>query len=333
MTVYTVPNQASTTTLENSNPLLAAHYKELIEKRSLPLDWVLANCRSISIQKATELLGYPAKSPGILLQGDGWQLQFKPDRPWLSGHDTSAGKKRAPKYRTPQEYAGDYDAILPSHPTNKAFWRDMEALKERAYKVNGHPCLIVTEGLFKGIAGTSHGLPTIALLGVEMGLTSSKNDPQGKRYLIPSLERLIKSGFGAIIAFDADCITNKNVLEAERKLAHQLKKFGVPVYSITGKWSVDEGKGLDDFIQQTGIENFKKVLAEITEQYQAPAEELPKSKKPPTPKQLAAELAEQYKQQWIYHNEQKVWRIFNGKIWEETEHNHLYEAPTRSCGR
>ena len=320
MTTNTLSNSDQTAILENSNPLLANHYKELIEKRSLPLDWVLANCRSISIHKATELLGYPAKSPGILLQGDGWQVQFKPDRPWLSGHDTSAGKKRAPKYRTPQEYAGDYDAILPSHPSDKAFWQDMEALKERAYKVQGHPCLLVTEGLFKAISGTSNGLPTIALLGVEMGLTSSKNDPQGKRYLVPSLEKFAKAGFGFITAFDADCVANKNVVEAERKLIHQLRKFDVPLYSITGKWAVDDGKGMDDYIKQKGIETFRQVLADITEQYKAPSEdEVKKAKKPPTPEQFAARLAEEYQPQWAFHNEQKTWRVFNGKIWEERE--------------
>lgn len=316
----TVSNSDQTATLENSNPLLANHYKELVEKRSLPLDWVLANCRSISIQKATELLGYSAKSPGILLQGDGWQVQFKPDRPWLSGHDTSAGKKRAPKYRTPQEYAGDYDAILPSHPSEKALWQDMEALKERAYKVNGHPCLLITEGMFKAISGTSHGLPTIALLGVEMGLTSSKQDPQGKRYLVPSLEKFAKAGFGFITAFDADCVANKNVVEAERKLIHQLRKFSVPVYSITGKWAVDDGKGMDDYIKQKGIETFRQVLADISEQYKAPSEdEVKKAKKPPTPEQFAARLAEEYQPHWAFHNEQKTWRVFNGKIWEERE--------------
>lgn len=314
----TLSNQDQATTLERLNPLFSQHYKELIEKRSLLLDWVLANCRSVTLQEASDVLGYPSKSAGILLQGDGWQIQFKPDQPWLSARDTSAGKKRAPKYRSPQEYQGDYDAILPSHPQEKLYWRDIDALKERAYKVNGHPCILITEGMIKAIAGCSYGLPTIALLGVEMGLTSSKNDVQGKRYLVASLERLAKEGFGFIVAFDADCIKNKNVLEAERKLIYQLKKFGVPVYSITGKWSVDDGKGMDDFIKQKGIENFQRVLSEIVEEYKVSSEEeIQKSKEPPTPKQIAEILAEQYRPRWAFHDEQETWRIFNGKVWEK----------------
>jgi putative DNA primase/helicase len=64
--------------------------------------------------------------------------------------------------------------------------------------------LLITEGGFKAIATCSHALPTIALLGVEMGLTPSKNDPQGKRYLVATLEKLARDGFGFILAFDCD---------------------------------------------------------------------------------------------------------------------------------
>jgi putative DNA primase/helicase len=320
MTSITLSNSVPTVTIESLNSLCTAHYKELIEKRSLPLDWVAANSKSVTIQEASEVLGYPAKSPGILLQGGGWQIQFKPDKPWISDKDKALGNKKAPKYRTPQEYEGDYDAIAPTHPSDKTFWHDLEALKKHCWKVNGHHCVIITEGVFKAIVGCSHGLPTIALLGVEMGLTSSKQDPQGKRYLIPTLEKLAKAGFGFIIAFDADCVANKNVIEAEIKLAHQLKKFKVPVYSVTGKWSVEDGKGMDDYIKQKGIETFKQVLAEISQPYQAPPDdEKPKKKKPPTPEQLAARLVQEYQPKWAFHNEQKVWRVYNGKIWEEIE--------------
>jgi putative DNA primase/helicase len=55
----------------------------------------------------------------------------------------------------------------------------LKTLKSKAYKIEGHPCLVLTEGFFKAIAGCSNGIPTIALLGVEMGLTSKDADPQG----------------------------------------------------------------------------------------------------------------------------------------------------------
>jgi putative DNA primase/helicase len=68
------------------------HYTELTKKRGLAPDWVSANCYSADIKQATEALGYTAKSTGILLQGMGWQMQFKPDKPWKGETD-----KKAPK--------------------------------------------------------------------------------------------------------------------------------------------------------------------------------------------------------------------------------------------
>lgn len=305
------------TILSHTNPqttsqnLTTNHYRYLIEKRQLPVDWVLANCRSSSADEASQFLGYTAYSNCLTLQGDGWQIQVRPDKPWKSDNE-----KKAPKYRSP---LGDYDAILPSHPTDKQYWRDLEALKERCWHIDGRPYLLITEGLFKAIVACSFGLPTIALLGVEMGLTAAKTDPQGKRYLVQSLERFAKAGFGFIIGFDADSATNPNVLKAEQKLALQLSKFEVPVLSITGKWDMNDGKGLDDFIQRKGIETFKRVLAEIEEKNWADPIDPDKPKRPPSPRQLAKLIADEYRDFWAWHNEQNVWRIFTGRVWEAVE--------------
>ncbi|HAG84650.1 MAG TPA: hypothetical protein DCL61_26730, partial [Cyanobacteria bacterium UBA12227] len=88
-------NNQTTTRLETR------HVKE-IQRRGLPLDWTSANCRSVSAEDASFRLGYKAKSGGILLEGTGIQIQFKPDKPWRDDKT-----KKAPKYRTP---LGDYDA-------------------------------------------------------------------------------------------------------------------------------------------------------------------------------------------------------------------------------
>src|SRR4028118_940252 len=218
------------------------HYTELVRRRGLAPDWIAANCYSVSLEQATDALGYRSQSAGIMLQGNSWQVQFKPDKPWKSEAD-----KKAPKYRSP---LGDYDAMVPSHPTDKAYGIDLEALKKDCLEIDGRPHIVLTEGFFKAIAGCSNGIFTIALLGVEMGLTSAKADPQGKRYLVKTLEKLARAGFGFIMAFDADCATNKFVIEAERKLTFRLKQFNVPVLSITGAWAENEGKGMDDFIQK-----------------------------------------------------------------------------------
>jgi len=235
------------------NSLNARHYKECIEKRGLNPQWILANCFSVTANEASQKLGYTAQSDGIRLEGCNHQSQFKPDRPWKLEGD----KGRPPKYRSS---TGEYDAMLPTHPTIPDYWTNLEALKERCYKVDGNPCLTVSEGFFKSIAGCDNDIPTIGLLGVEMGLTSGKADPQGKRYLVPTLEHYAKAGFGFIIANDADCATNENVINAQRKLAAQLKLFKVPVYSATGLWAVEQGKGMDDYIQNHGADQFKREI-------------------------------------------------------------------------
>ena len=179
--------------------LYTKHHKALVEVRKLDARWIEANCRSIPAQEATQRLGYTAKSGGILLEGQGIQIQLKSDKPWKA-----EGQKKAAKYRSP---LGEYDAMLPIHPDDQNYWTDLEVLKANSYQVDDHPCIVITEGFFKAIAGCSNNVPTIALLGVEMGLTSSKADVQGKRYLVPALEKLARAGFGFIIAFDADCAT------------------------------------------------------------------------------------------------------------------------------
>jgi predicted P-loop ATPase len=240
------------TTYTLTNRLNSKHLEECCQKRDLNPDWAKANCSSINQKQATEFLRYSAKSSGILIEGANGQYQFKSDKPWAN----KQGKK-APKYRTA---AGDeYDALLPQHPTEPNYWLDTEKLKQRCYQINGHPMLLITEGGFKAIAPCSHDIPTIALLGVEMGLTSTKDDPQGKRYLVPELECYAKKGFGFILAFDCDTYTKKPVIQALIKLASQLQKFSVPVYTLP-KWNESEGKGIDDYIQKNGIEAFRKKL-------------------------------------------------------------------------
>jgi putative DNA primase/helicase len=140
-------------------------------------------------------------------------------------------------------------------------------------------------------------------MGISMGLTAKKNDLQGQRFLVSILERYGRAGFGFIIAFDADAATNPNVIWEQRKLGRQLLKFGVPVPSITGQWEPgDEGetKGMDDFIQKKSIEEFRQILAKSVsfEEWESSLDSSGGNEstqsKPPTPKQLARQFAEDY---------------------------------------
>jgi putative DNA primase/helicase len=126
------------------------------------------------------------------ISGETLQGQFRPDRPWKK-----EGDKKAPKCRTPLTDHG-CDAIVPTHPTDKNYW-EPENLKQHCYQVNGHPCLIISEGDFKAIAGCSNDLPTIGADRSRDGVDREKDDVQGKRYLIPTLEKYARAGFGFII--------------------------------------------------------------------------------------------------------------------------------------
>lgn len=300
-------NQSSTAPTEIIAPqakqLTAQHYKECTEKRGLSPQWVIANCSSVLANYATQYLGYKALSDGLWLKGCNHQIQYKPDQPWKA-----EGDKKAAKYRSP---FGNYDAMLPTHPTEAHYWNDNEALKQKAYKIDGHPCLVLTEGFFKAISGCANDIPTIALLGVEMGLTASGADVQGKRYLVPTLERYARAGFGFIIAFDADCADNKNVIEAQRKLAHQLKLFKVPVLSATGLWTVAEGKGMDDYILNHGADRFKRqVMGKVVDlaawEKQFQTSDTRTAKIPPADT-IAEKLAEEYRDRLAFNNELGLW--------------------------
>ncbi|MEG4627916.1 DUF3854 domain-containing protein, partial [Microcoleus sp. w1-18aA5] len=297
-----------------TDPLTTQHLAQ-VESRGLLNDWTGATCRSISHSEAKVYVGNNAPSAGILFMGANGQIQFKPDKP-------RKNRKGKPiKYES--VLGSEFDALLPKHPTNKDYWTKENLLKV-CYWINDRPYVLATEGPFKAIAGCANNLPTVALLGVEMGLSGKVNDVEGKRHLVATLRMLAEWGFGLIIAFDADAATNLNVRAAERKLARQLAKFGVPVRSITGEWDAGpngEFKGMDDFIQRKGIEQFREILskAKLFEEKYSESNDEPPKRKPPTPKQTARQLAEDYGHHWKFDNETKAWRIWNGQHWEPTD--------------
>lgn len=297
------------------NRLTDKHFQECVTKRGLDPEWIAVNCRSMTISEASERLGYPAKSDGIWLEGFNGFGQFRPNKPWKGN-----GQKKAPKYRTAT--GEEYDAMLPRHPTNKEYWTDLLELRKIAWIIDGVPCLVITEGLFKAICACFNDIPCIALAGVEQGLTPADNDPQGKRYVVETIEKLARAGFGFIIAFDADSATNNNVINAQRKLAHQLVKFKVPVYIATGLWTEQEGKGMDDYIQNHGADQFKREvmgkvvdLASWEHQFKTYFEGENQRLQAKT---AAQKLAEKYRDQWKHDLKQQLWRRYDGKDWEQT---------------
>jgi putative DNA primase/helicase len=305
---------------------LSARHQENITKRGLLNNWARSTSKTVTAEEASFHLGYTAKSGGILFIGQNEQVQFLPDKAWKKD-----GEKKPPKYRSP---LGEFDAFLPPSPDNPLYW-EIENLKRQAFYLNDHPYILITEGIFKAIAGCSNGFPTISLLGVEQGLTGKAGDVEGKRFLVPVLRLLAEAGFGFIIAFDADALTNPNICIAQKKLAKQLVKFKVPVRIITGAWpaaSVIEGgevkntKGMDDFIQHKGIEEFRAILVkaklfdENDSELDGDSGDSEKKKKQlPPPSAIAEELAEIYREKLAWESEYQLWRHYGANhegLWD-----------------
>ena len=290
-----------------SEKFLTPEHEAHIADRGLLNPWARECSFSASIAQAS-LYGISTKSAGILFIGQNGQVQFRPNI-----REPKRGKKEPPKYLTS---VGEFDAFVPPSPDNPLYW-EIEALKREAFYINDVPYILLTEGVFKAIAGCSNGIPTISLLGVEQGLTGKARDPENQRFLVPALRKLAEAGFGFIIAFDADAATNPNVRAAERKLAKQLAKFNVPVRSITGAWpaaSVIEGgevkntKGMDDFIQNKGIEEFRAILtkAKLFGEKEGDADGEKKSKFP-SADAMSREIAEDYRNKLAFNNEVLCW--------------------------
>src|SRR4028118_154423 len=290
--------------------LTAEHQAQILARR-IDLTWAAANCKSFDISNATLMLDYPAKSAGIMLMSAEYgQWQLRPDEPWAS----KDGKK--PKYRTPKH---EYDAFLAKHPEIKAYWKDLDALRARCFTINGKPYILITEGGFKGITGCMHDIPTVALVGVTMGLTPRR---KGEPDLVPALKRLAEAGFNFIIAFDSDTKpkTVKSVRRQEKRITQRLRAYGCDVLSVTGLWEPGENgelKGMDDFINNKDIEAFRAILMQAEPIGETLDTGNRKTKKPPTTSETAALLAEQYGSKWKYDDDQQTWRVDSGQHWQK----------------
>jgi putative DNA primase/helicase len=282
----------------------------LVNKRHIPYKWALDNCKSMDENEAGMVLRYPAKSAGIMfMSAEYGQWQYRPYTPWLS-LDAKEGDDEPPKYRNPIH---EHDLFLPQHPGNKAFWADLEALKPLCIQINGKPYIVITEGGIKGITGCANGIPTVSVCGVWMGLTAkAKGEPD----LVPGLKRLAEAGFGFIIAFDSDTKpkTVKNVRMAEKRLAERLRAYGCDVLSVTGKWQPEEGKGMDDFINNNDIEAFRAILMQATPIAEPRDTGDKKGKQLPPPSKIAEELAEIYRDKLAWESEYQLWRQYGGKF-------------------
>jgi Domain of unknown function (DUF3854) len=198
----------------------------------------------------------------LLLNEDGSCWQAKLAKP---KQDKKTGKTR--KYETPvgqgsraflplvpsdirQQLECRYDVAF---PTDGSFWDFIEAHPETP--------IVLTEGGKKSLAALSQSYVTIALYGINSGV--SKFETIGgerirrlKPELIPDLQRFAVPGRKFILAFDQDVAiqTRHKVEGALADLSWHLEQVGAVV--TIASWDGKDGrcKGLDDLIVNAGTE-------------------------------------------------------------------------------
>jgi Domain of unknown function (DUF3854) len=198
----------------------------------------------------------------LLLNEDGACWQAKLASPKL---DRKTGKSR--KYETP--IGNGSRAFLP--PIPPVIRQQIEQRYKVKFLADGafwdfiaaHPeiPIVLTEGGKKSLAALSQGYVTIALYGINAGV--SKYETIGgdrirrlKPELIPDLQRFAVEGRRFILAFDQDAKpqTRYRVEGALADLSWHLEQAGAIVNIASWDGEADHCKGLDDLIVNAGVE-------------------------------------------------------------------------------
>jgi putative DNA primase/helicase len=254
---------------------------------------------------------------------------------WVSGLDLKTMKPQAfgqfkpktaiqlsPEDEKPAKYLtrkGGYDAIALQHP-DKDYWQ----------RVIDDPSMPIAldEGTKKAGMLMTLGFVALALCGVWMGLKKGGKD------LVNNLALLAVQGRPITIVFDADLAFKSGVQQALKALATVLNKKGC-IVSVAIIPLELESKGIDDVRVKHGEEMVKKIMADAipysqwlksleaqvsnSESEARDTRGEKKANKPPTPRETALPLAEEYRSRWQYDNKQKAWRVWNDKCWQKTE--------------
>lgn len=307
ITPQTLEGQAFS--LEKPSPVqLETHRSEWTIGSAVSERITSLNIESLTTEELNERIKpeTPIRDPGWWVRGVNWRTgapmgnrwgQGKPDKP----HQRGKGKKSA-KYLTASGV--EPDAIFLTMP-DKDYWLNVYADKTQT--------VYWTEGTKKAGAGLTLDLATICLTGVWNWGKDGK--------LADDVMMWAKRGGNHVICFDSDYTKNKGCRQAIIRFAHLLNEQGCNVRVAV--WDT-AWKGMDDYIVANGGEKFKEVVANALtvkqweKQFQG-NEGTGKQKAPPSPRQIALEIAEEYRPIWAYHNEQKTWRRFNGKFWEGVE--------------
>jgi Domain of unknown function (DUF3854) len=207
------------------------------------------------------LLANQSLLAALLLNEDGTCWQAKLSTPKL---DKQSGKRR--KYETP--VGNGSRAFLPAIPGQ--LWETIAQRHRVSHEAGSfwdwvadrsEIPIVLTEGGKKSLAALSQGYVTIALYGINAGV--SKYETIGgdrlrrlKPELIPDLQRFAVEGRKFVLAFDQDAKpqTRYKVEGALADLSWHLEQAGAIVEIARWDGQADHCKGLDDLIVNAGVE-------------------------------------------------------------------------------
>jgi putative DNA primase/helicase len=227
-------------------PILSRLHLEEFEKSGIPQD-VAEHC-FISLIDSKEIAqklrweGY-SHTPGWWCEGvcpdntgnKSGIGQFKPNRTFRFPNGKEV--KYLSQKSSVDSQKSSYDAILIDVP-NIDWTSTIEDISAG---------IRITEGAKKAVSSMCNtNVPTIALLGVDMGL-------QKRTKLLPSLEKFAAKGRPVEICFDSDVSEKEAVKDALIWLATTLKRRGCVV--TVRSWPSELGKGFDDIIVAVGSDN------------------------------------------------------------------------------
>jgi DNA primase len=213
-----------------------------------------------------------------LLTGDDdlWGC-FKPDQPRTQAAQTPEKASKPIKYEhPPKTRTGVFALRVPLHLWQAIADRAGIPLSHKAIDesksdfgfwqwILDHPeiPLCITEGAKKAGTLLSAGYAAIALPGINGGYRVERDQwgqRRGKSRLIPQLQRLSQGDRPMYLVFDRDRkpSTVKAVNTALQRTGYLLNQAGCPVHIVT--WNPDQGKGVDDFIAQHGVEAFAEAF-------------------------------------------------------------------------
>ncbi len=120
---------------------------------------------------------------------------------------------------------------------------------------NTHIARLLTEGGKKALSALSQGYVAISLYGCNCG----REWEVGDILVTPDLEPFAQEYSKWLLALDRDTkpTAKQSVASAKGKLAKALKGYGCDVADLT--WNPQQGKGLDDFLVNQGVNSFDHI--------------------------------------------------------------------------